>query len=237
MFADLPHWLGDINHAVSPPLVGLITSLAAVFCGTAVGIEREKREKPAGLRTLVLVCLGAAIFTQAGMLLATSADDRSRIAAQVVSGIGFLGAGAIIHDRGLIIGVTTGAAIWAIAAIGVMIGAGYVAAGVVLTLLILISLTTERYVERWLYGPCDWQTIRVDFDALEGRTRPRIQGILDSHDIPDSHVAFSDDPTGRQYATIQYCRNHRQHRSFLPPLAALPGVLGLTHTDGPTDPR
>lgn len=237
MLAELPHWLGDVNQAASPPVMGLITSVAAVLCGAAVGIEREKREKPAGLRTLVLVCLGAAIFTQAGILLSTTAPDRSRVAAQVVSGIGFLGAGAIIHDRGLIIGVTTGAAIWAIAAIGVMIGAGYVAAGVVLTLLILATLVIERHFESWLYGPCMWETIRIDFDPKEGRTRAEIQGILDSHQIPDDRVTYTLDSAQPASVTIHYCRCHRQHRGFLPPLAALPGVQRLVAAAHSPEPR
>ncbi len=237
MLASFSFWFGDINQAASPPVMGFITSIAAILCGAAVGIEREKREKPAGLRTLVLVCLGSAIFTQAGILLSTSAADKSRVAAQVVSGIGFLGAGAIIHDRGLIIGVTTGAAIWAIAAIGVMIGAGYVAAGVILTALILVTLIVERRLESWLYGPCDWHFVRVDFESHEGRTRALIQGILDTHQVPDSRVQFSPEDAGRASAKIQYCQNHRPHRGFLPPLAALPGVQRITPDAESSSPR
>ncbi|MBA7697057.1 Protein SapB [subsurface metagenome] len=98
--------------------------------GALIGYERERAEKPAGFRTLVLVCLGATLFTIASGYGFGPLSDPSRVAAGIVIGIGFLGAGTIIRGEH-IVGLTTAAAIWAVAAIGLALGAGlYLVAGV-----------------------------------------------------------------------------------------------------------
>ena len=96
--------------------------LAAVFCGGLVGLERYIHEKPAGMRTNILICLGACIFTIISKNI--EGADPGRIAAQIVTGIGFLGAGAIIHGVGGVQGLTTAAGIWVVAAIGMACGSG-----------------------------------------------------------------------------------------------------------------
>ena len=115
--------------------------LAAVLLGALIGLERELSRKPLGLRTNVLICLGASIFTivsiQMGLALGGSPE---RIAAQIVGGIGFLGAGAIIRDRGTVQGATTAATIWLVASIGMACGAGYFAVALVGTALALFVL-------------------------------------------------------------------------------------------------
>jgi len=103
----------------------LSVALAAVF-GAAIGLEREISGKAAGLRTNVLICLGAAVFTVISKQMgAGQTDSLTRIAAQVVTGVGFLGAGAIIQDRAGVHGLTTAATIWLVASIGMACGAGY----------------------------------------------------------------------------------------------------------------
>lgn len=100
--------------------------LVAIIAGGAVGIERELRGKPAGLRTNVLICLGSALLMDLSVRIAGDYNgDPARIAAQVVTGIGFLGAGTILHTRGTITGLTSAATIWVVAAIGLTAGAGY----------------------------------------------------------------------------------------------------------------
>jgi len=96
----------------------------AVLLGGAIGLERELRGKAAGLRTNILICLGSTLFTHLSIHLAGGSGDPGRIAAQVVTGIGFLGAGTILHTRGAIAGLTSAATIWLVAAIGVAIGTG-----------------------------------------------------------------------------------------------------------------
>lgn len=129
----------------------LVQLLLAVLLGGAIGLERELQGKPAGLRTNILICLGAALFTLLSYHLAGGVPDVSRIASQIVTGVGFLGAGSILHARGSIVGLTSAATIWLVAAIGVAVGShAYVEAvgATLLTLLILAGLVPiERAVE------------------------------------------------------------------------------------------
>ena len=132
-------------------LVVLLKLLLAALLGGAVGIERELSNKPAGLRTNILICVGAALFTQLSIDIAQIGftpdgrpyGDTTRIAAQIVSGIGFLGAGAILHAEGSIVGLTSAATVWVVAAIGAAVGAGaYIDAlgGTALIVLVLVGL-------------------------------------------------------------------------------------------------
>jgi putative Mg2+ transporter-C (MgtC) family protein len=125
--------------------------LLATLLGGAIGVEREFAGKPAGLRTNILICVGAALFTQLSIDIAqvgfasdgSPYGDTTRIAAQIVSGIGFLGAGAILHGQGVVVGLTTAATIWVVAAIGAAVGAGaYVDAcgATALIMLVLVGL-------------------------------------------------------------------------------------------------
>jgi len=116
--------------------------LLAVILGGAVGLERELRHKTAGFRTAVLICLGAAVMTIVSIRIAgtSGSADPGRIAAQVVTGVGFLGAGAIIQSRGSVIGLTTAASIWVTAGIGIAVGAGYYLAGILTSILTVVIL-------------------------------------------------------------------------------------------------
>lgn len=123
------------------PWEQILRLILAVILGLAIGLEREKAHKPAGLRTHMLVCLGSCIFTLASLEFGL---DPARIASGIVAGIGFLGAGAIIAERERVVGLTTAASLWVTAAIGLTIGIGnYILAIVsaILTLLILFSRT------------------------------------------------------------------------------------------------
>ena len=114
--------------------------LLATCLGAAIGLQRELSGKEAGLRTNILICLGAAIFTVLSTL-AFPGGDPSRIAAGVVTGIGFIGAGVILHRTGgAVTGLTTAATIWAVAGIGVAAGAGKYIIAVVATALVLLVL-------------------------------------------------------------------------------------------------
>jgi putative Mg2+ transporter-C (MgtC) family protein len=137
--------------------LGLLGRLGlAVLLGGAVGLERELHEKPAGLRTNILICLGAALFTHLSLHFSSwggvgTPSDPARVASQIVSGIGFLGAGAIIQSRGNVTGLTTAATIWMVAAIGMAVGGGseeVAVGGTVLILLVLVGLgAVEHRVE------------------------------------------------------------------------------------------
>jgi len=121
----------------------LVCIALAVLCGGAIGLEREIRGKAAGLRTNVLICLGAAVFTVISEKMAGSGDSVTRIAAQIVTGVGFLGAGAVIQDRGGVHGLTTAATIWLVASIGMACGIRLYSLAIIVTcvsLMILLGL-------------------------------------------------------------------------------------------------
>jgi putative Mg2+ transporter-C (MgtC) family protein len=132
--------------------------LLATLLGGAIGLEREMAGKPAGLRTNILICVGAALFMQLSIDVAEigfSPDghpfgDTTRIAAQIVSGIGFLGAGAILHGEGAVVGLTTAATIWVVAAVGAAVGAGAYVDALGSTVLIMLVLVGLRPLERRL---------------------------------------------------------------------------------------
>ncbi len=131
----------------------IISLLLAVFCGAIVGFEREYSGKPAGLRTNTLICLGAAVFTLVSRHMGTpSPDAQTRIAAGIVTGVGFLGAGAILHDHVGVLGLTTAATIWLVSSIGMACGAGFselALAATAITLAVLLGLhRIERIVNR-----------------------------------------------------------------------------------------
>ena len=132
----------------------LVRCGAAAVCGAMIGLERELKAKPAGFRTNILICLGSAMYMFVGLLLVSEAgetfNDSARIAAQVVTGIGFLGAGCIIQDRGQVRGLTTAATIWVVAAIGIISGAGFPVLAFVATAIVVLTLGVLRGVEKML---------------------------------------------------------------------------------------
>jgi putative Mg2+ transporter-C (MgtC) family protein len=136
----------------------LLKLLLATVLGGAIGLEREIAGKPAGLRTNILICVGAALFTHLSISIGEIGfaangqpyGDTTRIAAQIVSGIGFLGAGAILHAHGAVVGLTTAATIWVVAAVGAAVGAGAYVEGVGTSALIVLVLVGLRPFERKL---------------------------------------------------------------------------------------
>jgi len=123
--------------------------LAVVF-GGVTGFERERRGKPAGLRTNVLICVGATLFTELSISMAGTVGDPGRVAAQIVTGVGFLGAGTILHSRGYITGLTSAATIWLVAAIGMAIGTDAVLEAAGATFLVVVVLRVLARLERRL---------------------------------------------------------------------------------------
>lgn len=123
----------------------------AVALGGLVGLERESSHKPAGFRTNILICVGSAMMMiLSGLILGesgASGTDLTRIAAGVITGIGFIGAGTIIQARGSIVGLTTAATLWAMAGLGLVIGAGYYLVAVIFTAIIILTLVIFRHIE------------------------------------------------------------------------------------------
>ena len=134
-------WTGDVWHFI-------VRMLVAVICGFVIGLERKSRSKEAGIRTHAIVCIAACMFMNLSKYLAEPlfsdisgskfTGDATRIASQVVTGIGFLGAGIIMYRRDVMHGLTTAAGIWATAAIGMAIGSGFVVTGVCAAVIIVL---------------------------------------------------------------------------------------------------
>jgi uncharacterized membrane protein YhiD involved in acid resistance len=138
-------WLtGDWRTLSDAPWTHLGLAIVSIFCGAIIGSEREKHEKAAGLRTVILVSLGSCAFTMASFIFESKSGDSGRVAAQIVTGIGFLGAGAIIREGLSIRGLTTAATLWVVAAIGMACGAGYYWPAAGATLLTILALWPLR---------------------------------------------------------------------------------------------
>jgi putative Mg2+ transporter-C (MgtC) family protein len=142
-------------EAIVPPF--LVRCGTAALCGAFIGLERELKNKPAGFRTNILICLGSAMYMAVGLLLVneggTPGTDPARIAAQVVTGIGFLGAGCIIQQRERVKGLTTAATIWVVAAIGIVAGAGFPILALIASAMVLLTLVALGTIERRFLDP------------------------------------------------------------------------------------
>ena len=130
----------------------VIKLVLAIVCGGAIGFERELSRKAAGLRTNVLICMGSALFTIISRHIGGGAPytDPARLVAQVVTGIGFIGAGVILQARGSVTGLTTAATIFVVAAVGIAIGDGMFSVALLSTTLIIVVLVALRRVERFV---------------------------------------------------------------------------------------
>ena len=146
--------------------------VVALLLGAVIGWEREMQRMPAGFRTHALVALGSAVFTVVSAFAFTGpGSDPTRIAAQIVSGIGFLGGGAILHHGGNVRGLTTAASLWAVAAVGMAAGAGMFVMAAVSAVLVIVALEffqrLERFVKRRFNLPAGGRPYPSD-DARDG---------------------------------------------------------------------
>ena len=130
--------------------------LLAAGLGAAVGLEREYRQKPAGLRTNILIAVGSALFTILSLQMTQGVGDTSRVAGQIVTGIGFLGGGAILRSGDSIHGMTTAATIWVNSAIGIAAGTGQFALAAFATALTLVVLAVLPPIELYFERRAGW---------------------------------------------------------------------------------
>jgi putative Mg2+ transporter-C (MgtC) family protein len=142
---ELAHRQMDLPSLASATILRL--ALAAIL-GGIIGLERELKHKPAGLRTNMFICFGSAMFTILSNELAGEfAGDHTRIAAQIIPGIGFIGAGSILHARGSVTGLTTAATIFVVASIGMAAGGGLYVPAIFATMMIFLALQVLGYME------------------------------------------------------------------------------------------
>lgn len=140
----------------------------ALLCGGIIGLERQLRGKAAGIRTSILICLGTELFVGLGSSFAGERVDPTRVLAQVVTGIGFLGGGVILAREGSVVGVTSAAVIWVLAALGSMIGLGHLVPAIILTLITVATLIGVELLEsifhRLRTGATDRQMEKIELE-------------------------------------------------------------------------
>jgi putative Mg2+ transporter-C (MgtC) family protein len=145
----------------------VIKLLLALLVGGLIGAEREFRDKAAGFRTIIFICVGATLFTIFSIRL--GGKEPARIAANIVSGVGFLGAGAILRGEGRVVGLTTASTIWLVAALGMGIGGGHYLSVGVATGVVLVVLWVFPRVEGWIGKAGEMRTYHVTCSIEQGR--------------------------------------------------------------------
>lgn len=191
------------DHIVDSLRLDLLLKLiVAVVLGGVIGIERERSGKPAGLRTNILICLGSAILMDLSMRVGVLSNgarvgDPGRIAAQVVSGIGFLGAGTILQARGVVVGLTTAATVWVVAAIGLTVGAGNFVEAIGATLLVAIVLMGLGRVEQWLHSV--GRTVNATLRMQPGASLDDLWQVFESYGITVQSKRTFDHTTDRTF--------------------------------------
>jgi len=182
----------------------------SVLCGGAVGLEREVRGKAAGLRTNILICVGATLFTQLSIEIPSGGGDPGRIAAQIVTGVGFIGAGTILHSRGSVTGLTSAATIWVVAAIGVALGSGAVLEGVGVTLLLLFVLRGLGWAEGHVRRRATEATISVEVPG--GRDQvARVESIIQACGLEIVNLHAEPAREGRMLLIVDVRGSAHQH--------------------------
>jgi len=205
--------------------------LLAIACGGIVGLERELKNKPAGIKTNILICVGSMIFTFASVLLANVnapyngfPADSSRVAAQIVSGIGFLGGGVIIQARGGVVGLTTAATIWVVAALGMMIGLGFHNIALFLAAVVILILVTVSWFEDRVLGRSLTFHTEIVVSDPKGDTRTAINTLLAENDLVLESFDIEERAGGLGVMAIRYTGHRGDQKKFNLSLWSTPGV-------------
>ena len=181
-----------------------IQLLVSFVIGTAIGIEREYRSKAAGLRTMIMICLGSTVFTELSMTLGVNSPDR--IASNIITGIGFLGAGVIFKDGLSISGITTATTIWITAALGMAVGAGEYFIALIGSLVVLVVLTLFETVQKHITRRHQERAYKITFHGgngfskdLEGKFEQLNLGFRREKDLKgDGHFTVLYELYGRE---------------------------------------
>ncbi len=221
--------MGDASGAVGSSLTRLI--VAAVL-GGLIGLEREFKHRAAGLRTNMFICFGAAMFTLLSERLAGVPSDAARIAAQIIPGIGFIGAGSILHTRGLTSGLTTAATLFVVASVGMAAGGGLYLTAIFATGLVILALFMLGHVEETFNIKLLMSRFEVAGTSVEEISN-EVNRILESH-----HRLMQNTLTGNtgQHVRLQfdvegYNREQKQLLQQLKASTVLRGVTSLGRVD------
>ena len=179
---------------LAPELDLALRLLLSAVLGAIIGLERELHDHPAGMRTHLLVSLGSASFTVLSVA-AFGQGDPGRVAAQIVSGIGFLGAGAILKEGATVRGLTTAASLWAAASVGMAAGVGSWTVAIVVTIIVVFSLWPLRLVAHRFVGTAR-SRVRLKLLADDPQALVRAVGAVTEHGGSIAHLATKEQPGG-----------------------------------------
>jgi len=225
----LPHM--SLEDLLSKSMVRLI--LAAVL-GGIIGLERELKRKPAGLRTNMFICFGSALFTILSTELAGEfgIGDHTRIAAQIIPGIGFIGAGSILHDKGGVSGITTAATIFVVASIGMAAGGGLYLVAIFSTMLIYLALHLLGMLERQLNLKPLTMTYIVTAQRTADELVSEINSILEDQgkEMQAMHLSRSGE---NEKMVFRVDGTRHEHKELMDRLRQSAGLSHLETSKGP----
>ena len=200
--------------------------LLACALGALVGLEREFNRKAAGVRTNLLICMGSAFFTLLSAVMAGDSNpDKGRVASNIVQGIGFLGAGLILHNRSRISGLTSAASIWVVASIGMACGAGLYAPATVAAIIVILALEVVGFLER----RANLKIYPLVYEARGRDLTGMMESILKAMDVAGERLnGVETDAIGDiQRVSFSLTVTKRQHERLHGKLAAEPGIDAL----------
>ncbi len=208
--------------------------LMACLLGGFIGLEREIQRKSAGVRTNLLICVGSAFFTLLSPILAGSlGSNRGQVASNIVQGIGFLGAGLILHNRNRVSGLASAASIWVVASVGMACGAGLYPAAIVGAAIVIGCLLLVGFLEQ----RANLKAYPVTYEA-RGHDQPRmLQSILDAMDVGGHRLTdIQTDAIGElMRVSFPLAATRRQHERLLSALRTGPGIEHLHTFRDPED--
>lgn len=213
----------------------LIRLLMALVASGILGMERTRKLRPAGMRTYMLVCIGACSTVLAGLSLFEAYGpgfDPARMSSQVISGIGFIGAGTImVTPRQKVRGLTTAAGLWAVACLGINIGVGNYAVSLGVFLAMLITMLMADKLELVFYRHL--KRIHVTIFITSMSILPSIREMLAPHDITLSNLEFGEAVEGQGVALTCFLRlkKHGNHQEIIDQLEKMPGILHVEMLD------
>ena len=208
--------------------------LLACALGAAVGLQREVHRRSAGVRTNLLICMGASFFTLLSAVLAgENSPNKGQVASNIVQGIGFLGAGLILHNRNRISGLASAASVWAVASIGMACGAGLYLAATVAAIIVIVSMEVVGFLERR-------SGLRPYGVTYEARGEDQNQMLLSILKVMDqTHLRLADVETNAiahtQRVTFPLNASSSQHKRLHSQLLTEPGISGLLSFRDPED--
>lgn len=214
----------------------LLRLILAVLLGGVIGMEREMHGRPAGFRTHIVVCLGAAMLMVGSEYYRNYVDletvfDPNRMAAGIITGIGFLGAGAIMREENMVRGLTTAGCIWFVAGLGIVIGKGLFPLALWGTLLVFIMLVFFRYVENWMsvenYGEL---LIRMNLESYE-LIKDRCAEIIRDNEFLIQETRYRIDRVNHE-VQLNYVLTYRKGKNQEDLLMAISRLEGIREVSG-----